>query len=973
MKGSDRMSDNMIDISIYGKNKQQLQPGKIQFASMNQLEMVAETKMQYMKEYQGSELFGYKKDYEQKEENEQKKSVYFAKFFINDEMKPQKEVLENKKLDIKEKKHRSNLKKEITDELERLPDTDINKNRVVENEVKFIIETEEVNKRQENYKNELYKQYMKANKIKKIDDIEDDAIYDLNIMAKFYDHLEPAKDKQKNYIPESYKYTDKAFKKKYADKEFDNESLKKITSKELVSNREIIKAYISRYSFNHTMIEEFEYKYVRKNYTRSIQRLNEIKGLRDYVKKYGTDGLNLKYSKEDVVRIVDECEEMFRISLEVNGWFVETDSTNMNYQIRFRKKEIGAVSAADRKISEMKTMFTDLNIKSAKEKAEELLDKKFSNWSEENYQEELVRLGREDRIPEVKKLINETTIDGEHFELANRLFVDFQVNEKTIVFFGAQIHYLNELLEQMSVEVEDVMVQLEKKLSELEQKNEAIMKTNVLIQNTITNVVIGEEMTMEQKEYIHINKMSLQGDKQEVVRSETVKMLKIYKEVQESEIEALEQKELKIQIEEINKKIGIETPPLELLQYQKELYTLEKQLKGQDLSTWNAKENFLAKKIKIYAERVRVVALQSAFKKIEITEAELTVVEQQALGIVEGNPIDIKNVEAYAKKIYTMTQKQYMKDYADYVNAIRNEMQKEVKIMPMPEVGSPVFLENFEWLQEPLEDRKKKTVPKLFAEMSASVREILLTELERKNAYIKLQLILKNKDLEEKERTDAQIASQYLEIIEKLHYQNYSLFGNEKKRKKNGESANGDKIIRSVYDFYKVTNFANMSENEMFDMTSKMSKGVFENPEIMENDKKEEIRQTNRAGLNVYKKNLLAHYKKLYNKYGLEWKNQEEAVHIYTELLKDIPAVQVHSMLCNDLENFDFKNKDERMLYELILFYSSYLQWLDFGFGKFKSNIKAGNIETSKANNIGKTNIRLRYRYLKRHEQELKQ
>ena len=164
-----------------------------------------------------------------------------------------------------------------------------------------------------------------------------------------------------------------------------------------------------------------------------------------------------------------------------------------------------------------------------------------------------------------------------------------------------------------------------------------------------------------------------------------------------------------------------------------------------------------------------------------------------------------------------------------------------------------------------------------------------------------------------------------------------------------------------------------MSENDILDMLHKMSVGVFEETTADENTLNF-YRNQNLEGLKIYKQNLLKHYKRLYAKYGLEWIDLGEYTIRYKEMKGDFTETQVHDMLRNDPENFDFTNPDDRLLYELIAFYRPMIASMDGIKGYFNSDEEyiAGSTESGMDKEWMAKDVAVHLAYLKEHEGELK-
>ena len=201
-----------------------------------------------------------------------------------------------------------------------------------------------------------------------------------------------------------------------------------------------------------------------------------------------------------------------------------------------------------------------------------------------------------------------------------------------------------------------------------------------------------------------------------------------------------------------------------------------------------------------------------------------------------------------------------------------------------------------------------------------SEQELLLCKLEYERKKEIIQLLVRRYEKmgegQEKEKLGQQINDLrmkvgYYEMYEKMH-SDYRIYGDNENK--------ADIILRGTGVIDNVPVFQNMNDEEMMEMVTKMSVGVFE-----EEEESPEVRafyqNQNIEGLTIYKQKLCEHYEYIYKKYGLHIPDVEFVCAHCEEILNDFAGIQIDKTLTELPYLFKEENPEDRLMKKMIIFY----------------------------------------------------
>lgn len=832
--------------------------------------------------------------------------------------------IQNQKLSSKDKrrlkKQRMKHKKEI------LWENDVTVNS---EEFNFLADAKIVQASRDKFRNTIYREYMKATDIRTEEEIPEGVKENLKISQRFW---------------------------------FDDVSKEELAI-DGFPNRGRIERYISEYKFDNSILEMFKPEYIEHNYSKALKELNAIKGIAEYLDKFGTEDLKLKQQikVEDVTALARNCEQLFKRSLNILGYAYEEDeasmSVNLHAQPKFNDRSVLAhPQAVSQKIINTINYETDMN------NIELQLKHKFNNWNEEDFLKK-ISADKMAALNNINNLIRngKSIMQSDFITAINR---NYESKTRVIVYYEAQQDYLRE--EMTKVEEKDFIkrLQMEDKLIELDNTINELTGTCELIYSIINDTYAGKELSVEQKQYLYRNPFYRDG-----IQKDTEEILYVYNDVAtgNAEEKITDKEELIKMVNDLNQKIKSDMNLYELVKYQKELFELSDYISKFDFSNLNSEEKLSFRKVSNNAIKARAAVLFIASKRMDyikdskfsieqyMSEAEKNIISENG-----NKKITAESIEQYVSSQFSVANQNSASAFAEFVN----DREQHTKLLTAIHEHN----DSLKWNDDMNDVKFENNHP----EFNRNMKKMSQYASELNVKYSEWKKELSNPDIgpEQKEALEKNIA--YLEIYKKLYAQDYFLNG-RKNEKYNGTSVAGDKIIRSIPAFNSIPEIANMSEEAIFQMAHNLSKGVFEEGNVSK-EQEAAFKRENSLGLAVYKEKLLEHYKNLYRKYGLEWKSPEFYIRNYKEMLSDFTETQVHDKLRNDPANFELEDAEDRLLYELIAFYRPYIAAVDAGISSLKKAngvYTAGTIENMMHTQWYDKNVQIHLAYLKKHEGEL--
>lgn len=783
----------------------------------------------------------------------------------------------------------------------------------------------------------------------KINEIIKEKHKDIDFLTNFYDNLQPVLKEDDTYDPETFAYKDKEYQLKYANviktedgKEildykrvekaefYDNKTLlKHVKSKNTIGDftNVLVKRYFDEVGFNWYKGVKFTPEYIGKNYLRAKQELNELIGLVEGLREIGE--LN-EFKK--VEEYADLCKEAFNSALIANG-------------LKYKEGAVDMLEAA----SEEET-------KQAKQKNIEDLKKVAEKFEEARYEDELrkieLRLKREnnENIEKIETLIaGDLEVYKEQKEIVDKLYAKYVESKTLLLTEKNRFEKINYMRDKWKGDISyKAFLNYDEQVIELDKLIYKLNKEQTVIKGIISAVLRKEDLTEKQKEFLHINNLKKYTELEKKYIDILTDVEQMYYRVSDK---VFDEKEVREEVDwmcsilkedmTVNELADIHVKIHEIaikVRWYKEEYKLDD----------TAINKFKIKKIEAYDTIARAAALIKTSKITKITLAELFSYEENIIfkGKTEKK-LDNSMVEKYAKELYKKGLLQ--------LATVRKEFFSNEELAG-------------EWIKREKADIPVHTNHSNFSNTIKIIKKDYKQEKDLRKAYDKYkehiaylqgekkQYAADHKKVAEinNEIEEYEVMISYLEIVKKLTTDKFYLHGDETKK--------GDILYRSIDGVDRVPQFANMSENEIFEMSRKLAKGAFEEPTVKE---KEEYRKENLKGVEILKANLEQHYLGLYRKYGLAFPSTDYIYEHCEELRKDFSQAQVDDMLSNIEGIFDENIEADKLLLELIAFYRavSFFVFGTFTYA-FTSNLSVGEYDKIRKK-IWDANAEKPYRYLK--------
>lgn len=723
-----------------------------------------------------------------------------------------------------------------------------------------------------------------------------------------------------------------------------------------------IEEFITNYKFDNSISGYFTQRYVRENYSKSLKKLNELKGIIEYLELYPETELKQSVTLEEIRSLVGYCEALFKDSMEMLGYEFTENSVTMEYSITPRQAKENRQNQ-EKIPAFIKQIINEINVRTNNESLEKELNDKFKQWNKSDYEQQL----SEERRQLLKDVRDRSNVPVINLDYKNRM--------KLLVYYDAQIKYLTDEYNNVTDEKQSVRrVTIHEKISQITILMDRVNDECKVIYGLLENVHFKRPLTFEQKDYY------TQRVKDDSVQREIVKeLLKPYYDANEKKTESLAQEKLLDNAAKLCKRIRRDMKPAELMEIQQEIYEMNKALGEVNVLTLGPIDKFNVKKIRIMADKARAGALYIANRKYNLgsyinynfnifTKEEQNYIDTKKAEALRNSEITNtgKIIEQYALKKLAGLEYAYNSITAELMN--NSEMREKIEKIYNKYTPKKVRKAAATGEQESEEINKIKTN---HPEFDKKFGEILkLTDY--KSHYEKKKAQLGDHSISDDEKKELELDMKYLEIVAKLGKSDYFLAG-KSRQTNNGIKVVGDVIIRSLTGFNRNSEIAAMSEKDIFDMTYNMAAGFFQ-----ESDKKIDksaYKAQNMAGVKTYKKILLSHYKKLYAKYGLEMMNLDESVLRYDELMADFDETQVHDKLRNDPDNFNLNDPEDRLLYEIIAYYRTFMANINTQLHNMKGSntlYVAGESERMLYKGYVRDELNVHRAYLKEHEGELK-
>ena len=709
-----------------------------------------------------------------------------------------------------------------------------------------------------------------------------------------------------------------------------------------------IKEFVEAYVFDRNIIEHFNRAYIKENFSKALKELNEIKGVAEYLQMYPDTVMKQNMPVDKVVELARQCDMLFNCEMKAIGFeyseepltqkaqLNETTIVNDNYVKENCEKQI-------------KLIIADTNKELDRDTLEKELNKKYA-WTRSNEYEQYV--------------------SEEHRTKTDELNGDFRrdYGQRAILcaYYNAQMEYLNEEILKLGNSHKDNARRnvIDDKINTITIKLNKVMHEMRVVYSAFTKLHENKKLSFQEQNYVL--RMMSNRDKQKCL----LDYVNVYFEVNAEEkvtvtLKEEEQKKLLEEAGNLCKSIQTNMGVSELINMQKQLYEMQKMLKRVDKTKLSTVDSYNIKKIEVFATRARASViyyanqhlrdnLNSVFSPISEYK-KLTKAEQDAIKEEYGE-INFDTIDKYAMKQINISIADSDSLMSEFLNSSELHTILEKQYQRTYKTGNE--------LENPIEGIRTKhpEVVKRYMEMPKKLSDLLAIYQSNKEK-------LAGGSLTEEERKEAEREMKYAEIVRKLHIEKYYISGNSKK-KLNGRTIYRDTLIRGISGIERIPEFSDMTEEEMFNMMSKLSVGVFEETKDVD---KTEYRRQNLEGLAIFKSKLLEHYKKMYSKYGLRWMDMDQYVMNMREVNNDFAESQPQDALRYDPDNFDMNNSEDRLLYALIGFYRPMIATLS-------TNVVAvsnGKYVAKYANNTVHNqwvaqNVQKHFAYLKEHEGELK-
>lgn len=687
---------------------------------------------------------------------------------------------------------------------------------------------------------------------------------------------------------------------------------------------EIVIDKIEKFKKNPMIAEKFSAKYVGSKSFKEVKLLmNEIVEIEKAVLQKENIGKYLKNcmpeSYEFIIAFSAKCRNAFENALVANGLVYENGlDSELRYATEDEKKS--ACDADAEQIEAINLTFKQLEYDEENRYVEEMIKKANEAWK---------KIEGEKEVEKNTDVVSFENIDDDRMrDVLNKILGEKAVFLKVINLKRFQINYLKERKSEQLPDNYDLEGRFQDAIDEMEDLINKVQKELDILKKIFGKITEAEKLDKEEKEYIELHY--------------GIKMLEL--ENQENDSWYLFSESLiGGKIDEICGRLKDNISRKELLMMKQEICSLADIIELNLSKYVDTPENSLKiQKILAFAKKARAVELIVGFKKGIITLADLTIEELNSLKQKKGkDTVSDLDILEYAQDAYNIAEAYYCRANKENSSQQNRMVETEENLEEVQNAETLVTNEKRSYSEEEVKltstwmklyDRSERFDNKKNDIITDTNHVAFSTELVRfrrekkevleKNYKTAKEEVKKKERLCDKEKNAIKRKKlQYeinvlkrtmamCEIAYKLK-ERYYVYGNKK---------TADRIMRSITDMDNLEVFKRMNNQEIFEMTSKMSAGVFE-----EDERKTEIRNVyknkNIEGMCAYKEKLRLHYIHIREKYGVEYPSLQYLFSNFEDFSIDMSSVQIDSSITDLTEIFDESNTQDMKLKKVIKFY----------------------------------------------------
>jgi hypothetical protein len=312
---------------------------------------------------------------------------------------------------------------------------------------------------------------------------------------------------------------------------------------------------------------------------------------------------------------------------------------------------------------------------------------------------------------------------------------------------------------------------------------------------------------------------------------------------------------------------------------------------------------YRVKEILLYEKKIHYAEIQLDHKALYSEDREL-INERNAY-----RNIMPEHISQYARDEYVRIEKEIQETEKHILDseAAWKEFKEEVPNIKEEKYNVITDTNHVEFSREIFEYRKHDKI---------KLKEMYFTY---KKEYIGLNELIQNENNEAKKQN-------YLDTMKKIRRsmtmceiavklrERYVLYGDN--------TYEADLLMRSITDMDFMISIRDMSNEEIFEMTSMMSIGVFEKDEQNEATRKS-YHDLNLEGMKIYKQKVFEKHKFMYKKYGLKYPTIVELIKNYRAFYIDSASIQIDESILKLPGLIDENNPEDRMMKSIIAFHQT--------------------------------------------------
>lgn len=464
-----------------------------------------------------------------------------------------------------------------------------------------------------------------------------------------------------------------------------------------------------------------------------------------------------------------------------------------------------------------------------------------------------------------------------------------------------------------------------------------------------------ENLTEEQRQYANM----YYAIKDEAYKEDKKTKIHLLREIEDDMKDGITDVEnVKAEINALANRLYSDMSVEELEEHRTELYIVSTSILKDGITTYA--DTWIGKlkvfKIISLANKLRAADILAGIRSDSITLDDLTQQERNSIiNSTEGEITEL-DIAEYAKKMGVLAEKPYENVMEEFYKdeTVYNELNRiDQASKKTKETGFESKHKNMsEKIQEVLTEGKKANDDELKYDVLKAEYDLLKNKL--------IELKSKDADAYTKDIQDIEMSMWLLQIKYRLVMEkNYKIYG--------GTETALSGAFRSM-NMFEYGPERMMSEEEFKVLFEKLVSGTFEENTTEEQQK--QYTNDNKEALGILKRNAIARCKTLYQKYGFKFPDMEYIYENYLEMSNEFKLTQNDEQLIATDGAINMEDEKEKLLYNLVKFYSGFAFLLKNGFKGIFAGVTYAT-DKQEHRNLWDAMTAEHYTYLKEHEGDI--